>query len=285
VLVKRLEGGVFGVLAHSRLRPGDLLETLPPLGRFTVPIDPSHRKAYLALASGSGIAPVMSLLRSLLGREPGSRFTLLYGNRGAGSVIFAEALAGLKDRYVDRFQLLHFFSQEQQDIPLLNGRLTTEKLQALTERLLDIAAYDEVFVCGPEPMTLDLRSALLGLGVPKGRLHLELFGSHGTPQPHPHAPASDGRSVRLEVTLGGVRRIIQANPDDTVLDAAAGAGLDVPFSCTGGVCATCRARLLRGTVEMAANYALQPWEIEAGFVLTCQSRPTADDVAIDYDAV
>lgn len=284
VVVKRLAGGVFGERAHTTMRVGDSLDTLPPLGRFTVPIDPAHAKAYLFIAAGSGIAPVMSLLRTLLAGEPHSRCTLVYGNRGSGSVIFAEALQDLKDRYLDRLQIVHVFSREDQATPLLNGRITADKLRALGKELIDIPSYDEAFSCGPEPMTLDVRDALIELGIPADHVHLELYGSHVQKVVHA-ASHRDEDAVRIDVVLGGTRRAIDGHRDDTVLDSASEAGLDVPFSCTGGVCATCRAQVVDGSVEMAVNYALQQWELEAGFVLTCQSRPTTPTVTIDYDAV
>jgi ring-1,2-phenylacetyl-CoA epoxidase subunit PaaE len=284
VVVKRLDGGVFGEYAHTALEVGDTLATLPPLGRFTVPLNPDAERSYLLIAAGSGIAPVMSLLRSILANERFSRFTLVYGNRGPSSMIFREEVNDLKDRYLSRLQVINVFSREQTAQPLFNGRIDADKLRELGKNVIDITSYDEAFVCGPEAMTLELRDALLELGVDREHVHVELFGSHVRPvvRPASHGAAD---SVKLDVVLGGLRRTIDAHRDDTVLDAASAAGIDVPFSCTGGVCATCRARVVDGGVEMAVNYALQPWELEAGFVLTCQSRPTTDAVTIDYDAV
>jgi ring-1,2-phenylacetyl-CoA epoxidase subunit PaaE len=284
VVVKRLAGGVFGERAHTAMAVGDTLDTLPPLGRFTVPIDPEHRKAYLFIAAGSGIAPVMSLLRTLLAAEPHSRFTLVYGNRGSGSVIFGDVLHDLKDRYLDRLQVIHIFSREDRSTPLLNGRITADKLRALGKELIDISSYDEAFSCGPEPMTLDVRDALIELGIAADHVHLELYGSHVQRVVHA-ASHRDEDAVKLDIVSGGMRRTIDGHRDDTVLDSASAAGLEVPFSCTGGVCATCRARVIDGSVEMAVNYALQPWELDAGFVLTCQSRPTSATLTVDYDAV
>jgi len=283
VVVKWLPGGVFGERANTTLAVGELLETLPPLGRFTVPIDPAHSKSYLGLAAGSGIAPIMSLLRTLLRHEPNSTFTLVYGNRGPASTIFRDAIADEKDRFLDRLRVIHLFSREQQAVPLLNGRLTDEKLRELAKNLIDLPSYDEIFVCGPDPMTVSSHETLINLGVDPARIHLELYGSHGTPAPKPLA--DDEATVALTVTLNGVTSTVAATHGDTLLDAAAAAGLDVPFSCTGGVCATCRAKVTDGVVEMAVNYALEPWELKAGFRLTCQSRPTTPCVAVDYDAV
>jgi ring-1,2-phenylacetyl-CoA epoxidase subunit PaaE len=284
IVVKRLAGGVFGEHAHTTMKVGDSLDALPPLGRFTTGLDPLHHKAYLAVASGSGIAPVMSLARSILGREPASTVTILYGNRGPGSVIFREELSELKDRYLTRLQVVYVFSREPQTTALLNGRIDAEKLRALGKELIDVTSYDEAFVCGPEPMTLEARETLIELGMAADHVHLELYGSHA-PKPPRAADERGDEIVRLDIVLGGIRRTIDGHRDETVLDTATEAGLDVPFSCTGGVCATCRARIVDGSVEMAVNYALQPWELEAGFVLTCQSRPTTPEVTVDYDAV
>jgi ring-1,2-phenylacetyl-CoA epoxidase subunit PaaE len=284
VVVKHLQGGVFGTLASTSLAAGDVLETLAPMGRFTVDPDPSTARQYLGLAAGSGISPVMSVLRSVLSREPSSEFTLVYGNRTAATTIFRDALCDLKDRYLDRLTLIHVFSREQQATRLLNGRLDEEKLRSLAATLLDVGSFDHAFVCGPEPMTVTLRDTLRDLGMPAQRVHMELFGVHGAPGPHP-AAATGEQDVQLTVTLSGVTSTVASNREATVLDAVAAAGLDAPYSCTGGVCATCRAKVVEGTVEMAVNYALEPWELEAGFVLTCQSRPTSAEVTIDYDAV
>jgi ring-1,2-phenylacetyl-CoA epoxidase subunit PaaE len=225
----------------------------------------------------------MSLLRSILRREPRSTFTLVYGNRGPTTVIFREELEDLKDAHLDRLQVVHVFSREQQAVPLLNGRLTGAKLRELARSLLDVPAYDEVFLCGPEPMTLELREALVDLGADPLHVHLELFGTPAPPAPRPHVET--GQRRRLTIVHNGVKTEVAAHPDDTVLEAGELAGLDLPYSCRGGVCATCRAKVLDGAVEMARNYALEPWETEVGFVLTCQSVPSTDEVTVDYDAV
>lgn len=283
VAVKNISGGVVGVFANERLKPGDVLDVMTPAGRFTTAIDPANAKSYLGIAAGSGITPVISLIRSVLAREPKSRFTLVYGNRGPTTVIFREALEDLKDRYLDRFQLIHVFSREQQHSPLLNGRIDAEKLAALAEHLLDVPSYDEAFVCGPEPMTLAVRDSLVALGMEPAHVHLELFGSHAAASRPPRAATADRRQVT--VILNGIKTEVEAHPDDTVLEAGQDAGLDLPFSCRGGVCATCRAKVIEGAVSMDVNYALEQWETDAGFVLTCQSHPTTDHVVVDYDAV
>jgi len=283
VAVKSIAGGVVGVHANERLKAGDVLDVMTPAGRFTTTLDPASAKSYLGIAAGSGITPVISLIRSVLAREPRSRFTLVYGNRGPTTVIFREALEDLKDRYLERLQIIHVFSREQQHAPLLNGRIDAAKLGALAEHLLDVPSYDEAFICGPEPMTLAVRDALVELGIAPTHVHLELFGSHAPAPRPPRAITSDRRQVT--VIQGGIKTEIAAHPDDTLLEAGQAAGLDLPFSCRGGVCATCRAKVLDGAVAMDVNYALEQWETDAGFVLTCQSHPTTDHVVVDYDAV
>jgi ring-1,2-phenylacetyl-CoA epoxidase subunit PaaE len=283
VAVKSLPGGVVGVHANERLQAGELLDVMTPAGRFTTTLDAGNRKAYLGIAAGSGITPVISLIRSVLAREPLSSFTLVYGNRGPTTVIFREELEDLKDRYLGRLQVIHVFSREQQQVPLLNGRIDDAKLRELARTLLDVPGFDEAFICGPEPMTLAARDTLVELGIDPAHVHLELFGSHAPAPRPPRVDTGDRRQVT--VLLNGIKTEISAHPDDTLLEAGQAAGLDLPFSCRGGVCATCRAKVLDGAVAMDVNYALEQWETDAGFVLTCQSRPTTDSVVVDYDAV
>ena len=283
IAVKNVPGGVFGAFACEQLRPGHVLDVMTPIGRFTTHLEPAAERSYLGIAAGSGITPVISLLRSVLAREPKSRFTLLYGNRGPSSVIFREELEDLKDRYLDRLQLIFVFSREQQDVALFNGRITGDKLRELDGKLLDASSYDEVFICGPEPMTLEARDVLAEMGADPLHVHLELFGSFAPTAPRVHHETGERR--QLTVIYNGVKTEVEGHPDDTVLEAGELAGLDLPYSCRGGVCSTCRAKVLDGAVEMDRNYALEPWETEAGFVLTCQSHPTTDSLTVDYDAV
>src|SRR3954454_18062159 len=278
VAVKHIPGGVFGAYAASTLKPGDVLDVMTPVGRFTTALDPQHEQSYLGIAAGSGITPVISLARSALAREPRSTFTLLYGNRGPSSVIFKDALDDLKDEHLARFDVIHVFSREQQQIPLLNGRLTGEKLRALSKTLLDIPSYDEIFVCGPEPMTLEARDTLVELGADPTHVHLELFGSVTPSAPRLHAETTDRK--RLTFVFNGVKTDVDAHPDDTVLEAGELAGLDLPYSCGAGVCCPCRTTLVDAAVEMEHNYAREPWETDAGFVLTCQSHPTTDRLVV-----
>lgn len=283
VAVKNIPGGAFGVFACEVLKVGDVLDVMTPAGRFTTKLDPAHERSYLGVAAGSGITPVISLVRSVLTREPRSRFTLVYGNRGPTWVIFREELEDLKDLHLGRLQVIHVFSREQHSVPLFNGRVTGDKLRELARTLLDVPSYDEAFLCGPEPMTLEARDTLVDLGLEPAHVHLELFGSTAPTAPRVHHETTDRR--QLTYIYNGVKTDVDGHPDDTVLEAGELAGLDLPYSCRGGVCSTCRAKVLEGAVEMDRNYALEPWETEAGFVLTCQSHPTTDRVVVDYDAV
>ncbi len=282
VAVKLLPGGRFSQWAHDQLRAGRSVDVMTPAGRFTTPLDPTAARHYLGIAAGSGITPLMSILRTVLAREPGSRFTLVYGNRGVGSIIFRDALDDLKNRYMDRLTLIHVLSRQHQDAPLFNGRIDGAKIRRLAATLLDVENVDEVFLCGPEPMTVEVRDTLLDLGVDPAHVHLELFGTPALARP----PSTDLDADAHDVTVivAGVKTELRVGSADRVLDAALRAGLDLPFSCKGGVCATCRAKVTEGSVAMALNYALEPWEVEAGFVLTCQSSPVSDRIVVDYDA-
>jgi ring-1,2-phenylacetyl-CoA epoxidase subunit PaaE len=279
VAVKRVPGGRFSEWVHAELRPGMCLDVMTPAGRFTTQLDPSRQQRYLALAVGKGITPIMALLKSTLAREPRSRFTLVYGNRTTRSILFRDQLADLKDRYVDRFQLIHVLSRQAQEIELFNGRLDAERLRRLAATLVPLSDIDEAFICAPQPTSQALRETLGELGLASDRIHFELFGT-----PHVAPPsAANGADHHLSVIARGVRSEIELDANTTVLEAGLAAGLELPFSCRDGVCATCRAHLDEGDVNMAANYALEPWELERGFVLTCQSRPVSRRIVVDYD--
>jgi ring-1,2-phenylacetyl-CoA epoxidase subunit PaaE len=284
VAVKHLPGGVFGAYANTRLRPGEVLDVMTPAGRFTTRLDPAGAKHYLGIAAGSGITPVISLLKAILETEPASRFTLVYGNRGVSSIIFRDELDDLKNRFLGRLHVVHLFSREAQEVPLLNGRVSGDKVRELARALIDVASVDDAFVCGPEPMTLEVRDTLVELGVDPRHVHLELFGTVAPSRVPPSATADTGPRRHLTIVLNGVKTEVEMAASQTVLEAGEAAGLELPFSCRAGVCSTCRAKVCDGAVEMDRNYALEPWEVEAGFVLTCQSRPTADALTVDYDA-
>jgi ring-1,2-phenylacetyl-CoA epoxidase subunit PaaE len=266
------------------------LEAMPPTGRFMLPESDGAPRHILAVAAGAGITPVMAMLRHGLTREPATRFTLLYGNRTSDDIIFREALEDLKDRHLGRLSVMSVLSREEGDAPLLAGRITPEKLGQVMGRQLPPALIAHAFLCGPGDMIRDLRNALLALGLPRERVHHEFFApAGGARRPAPPLPASDrsqaapGTGTDLTVVLDGVRHRLEARLGEPVLEAAIRAGLRVPYSCRGGMCCTCRARLVEGEAEMLVNYSLEPWEIERRFTLTCQAVPRSPRLVVDYD--
>ena len=287
VTVKRIAGGAFSNWAASNLKAGDRLDVMAPHGSFTVPFSAGASKRYVGFAGGSGITPVISLIRTALSSEPESRFTLLYGNRDSVSVIFLEALADLKDRYMGRFELYHFLAEEEQDIALFNGMLDRDTCAAAIDNLVgDPASVDEWFICGPGPMMDSAEAAILERGVDKARIHIERFTA-GRPSAAIAAALSQAQAqatgLSVAVTLDGRTRKVEFNGEN-ILDSARDAGLPAPFACKAGVCATCRAKVTKGKVEMAVHYGLSDDEVAAGYILTCQSVPVGDGVAVDYDA-
>lgn len=287
VTVKRIGGGLFSNWVGDRLKAGDTIEVMPPHGSFTTAFDPAQSRHVVAVAGGSGITPVMSLARTLLHEEPRSRFTLLYGNRDSSSVIFLEALAGLKDKHLGRVEIYHFLDLEEQDIDLFNGMLTRERLEeALPALVPDAAEVADWFICGPGPMMDAAEATLLDRNVARERIHIERFTADRPAEAvtrEIEQLQTQAEGVTVAVTLDGrTRRVPFAHGN--ILDSARAAGLPAPFACKAGVCATCRARVTSGKVEMAARYGLTDEEVAAGYVLTCQSVPVGDGVAVDYDA-
>lgn len=287
VTVKRIAGGIFSTWVAERLTAGQRIAVMPPHGSFTRVFDPANANHYVAFAGGSGITPIISLIRTALSTEPGSRFTLFYGNRDSTSVIFLEALAALKDRYLGRFELYHFLAEEEQDIDLFNGMLDQATCGAAIDALVgDPSGVADWFICGPGPM-MDAAEAALGeRGVDKARIHIERFTA-GRPSAAAaaalQAAQAEAKGLTVAVTLDGRTRKVEFNGEN-ILDSAREAGLPAPFACKAGVCATCRAKVIRGKVEMAVHYGLSDEEVAAGYVLTCQSVPLGDGVAVDYDA-
>ncbi len=284
--VREITGGAFSRYATRELKPGDTVEVLPPLGHFTTDFTPERTRHYAAIVAGSGITPVLSLVATALETEPDSRFTVVYGNRRAATVMFADELADLKDRYPQRLHLVHVLSREPRASALLSGRIDGDRLRAiLASGLLDGSSVDEWFLCGPYGMVVEAQSVLADLGVPQRSVHAELFHVEGEPIPPPRsaeeAPAT-GATVTL--ILDGRESTVVMSSDERVLDAALRVRSELPYACRGGVCSTCRARLVEGEVTMAHNYALEPDEIAAGYVLTCQSSPLTDRLVVDYDA-
>jgi ring-1,2-phenylacetyl-CoA epoxidase subunit PaaE len=282
VAIKKVPGGRFSAWANERLSAGDSIDVMTPEGRFFTPLDAGNAKHYVAFAAGSGITPVLSLARTTLAREPRSRFTLVYGNRRLASTMFNEALWELKDRYLSRFVLYNVFSREAQEVELFNGRIDAARVRAFLEALIPVSGIDEAFVCGPSSMIDEVEGALLAAGMARNHVHVERFGVPGSaPLPVDDADAAEARVTLL---IDGVRREIEFHRGQhSILDAGRAAGIDLPFSCKGGMCSTCRAKLLEGDVKMAKNYALEPHEVAAGYVLTCQSYPLTPRVMISFD--
>jgi ring-1,2-phenylacetyl-CoA epoxidase subunit PaaE len=283
--VKRIPGGAFSAYAMEQLQPGDELDVMTPTGRFFTTLDAGQARHYVAIVAGSGITPVLSILASALEVERHSRFTLLYGNRTTSSIMFLEELEDLKNRYPDRFALLHFLSRETQEAPLFDGRLDRDKLTTVLAALLPPEDVDEWFLCGPYEMVQEARATLLDHGVDQRHVHMELFHAEAAPRPPAPAQTQPGTGSQVRVTLDGRETGLELAPGaEPVLDAVLRVRADAPYACKGGVCGTCRAKLLEGTVRMDQNYALEQDEIERGYVLTCQSHPTSDKVVLDYDA-
>ncbi len=287
--VKQVEGGVFSTFVNEKLSAGDIIEVMPPEGRFGIDIGGSHD--YLLVAAGSGITPILAIARSVLEREPKSTVTLVFGNRATGSIMFLEELEDLKDRFLGRFTLIHVLSRETQDVDILNGRVDKDRLGDLTRHgLIDPKGADSIFVCGPGDMIEGVQQALVGLGVDEARIHFERFtpadGQEPRKAPSAATQAAAAAGIEVETILDGLRQTFEiANPEDTVLTAAQAAGIDLPYSCAGGMCCTCRCKVVEGKGEMAVNYSLEPWEIEAGYTLACQTRPTTKKLVLDFDAV
>jgi len=289
VAIKKVEGGSFSTLCNDLFKPGDEIDVMTPQGRFGLAPDSSQARNYLAIVAGSGITPVLSLLRSTLKREPKSRFALIYGNRSTPDIIFKEALEDLKDRFVDRFVVHHVLSREQQDFALFNGRIDGDKIGTLLKSFAAPAEVDHAFLCGPGGLIEEGKRSLLGLGVPAERIHAEYFSTDGlpvTPRAAAGKQTDDQPAIAIaHVTFDGSAYNLPIRQGETIIDAGLRAGLELPFSCRGGMCCTCRAKLVSGEVRMDTNYSLEPWEMQAGFVLTCQSHPLTKEVTVDYDTV
>jgi len=294
IAVKKVAGGLFSTFANEQLQPGQTLEVLPPTGKFYTELKPGNRKRYLAFVAGSGITPILSLIKTTLAIESGSHFTLVFGNRHRLSIIFREELEALKNRYLDRLSLHHILSREEMDIPLYQGRIDTQKCEDLSSRLIDLSSMDEIFLCGPGEMIFSLRDWLEKKGIEKKKIHFELFHplDSGTAVPPAQqkmektvTTGAEDRISLVTVRLDGINHNFNLSYDgESVLDAALFQGADLPFACKGGVCCTCRARLVEGQVEMDLNYALEADELAAGFILTCQSHPRSKKVIIDFDS-
>ncbi|MGH6617574.1 2Fe-2S iron-sulfur cluster-binding protein [Sphingomonas sp.] len=288
IAVKLLPGGRFSSFANDRLQVGDQLDVLPAAGHFTAIFSPGQERRYAAFVAGSGITPVLSLIKTALSVEPGSSFTLFYGNRMSSQVLFLEELAALKNRFMGRLAIFHFLTMEEEEVALFNGRLDREKCDEILTTLIDPCATDLFFACGPEGMMTAAEQALLARGVPEDRILLERFTSAGSSPvldeaAQARALAAAGR--RMGVILDGRKLTVTFDADrGNILDSVRATGAAAPFACKGGICATCRAKVVSGAVEMRLNYGLTREEVAAGYILTCQSMPISDDVVVSYDS-
>jgi ring-1,2-phenylacetyl-CoA epoxidase subunit PaaE len=291
IAVKKVPEGLFSSYANDRLRKGEKLDLLPPTGKFYTELDAASRKHYLAFAAGSGITPIISLIKATLAIEPGSHFTLVYGNRHRPSIIFREQLEALKNRYIDRFALHHILSREKMDTPLNQGRIDVQKCEAICDKLIDLPNTDEIFICGPGEMIFAVKDWLAQKGIDQKKVHFELFNTQEARPGDRRRDAPEvkelleGRISQVTIKLDGISYDFDLPFEgEKILDAALREGADLPFACKGGVCCTCRARLMEGQVEMELNYALETEELAAGFILTCQSHPRSERVIIDFDS-
>ena len=287
--VRKVRGGMFSNWINAHLQPGDTVQVMAPQGRFFVPIEPGSARHHVGIAGGSGITPILSIMKTVLAREPRSRFTLIYGNRQLQSTMFKEEIEDLKNRYMTRLVLLHVFSDEHTDSPLGHGVMNREKIGEFLGTLVPAAGIDHAYICGPFQMNDEAEAALLAAGVPEERVHIERFGV-ALPSAdqvgavvHQALPG-DARQARVTIVRDGLQREISfTEGQPSILDAASAAGLEVPFSCTSGVCGTCRAKLMEGEVRMERNFALDKNEVAAGFVLTCQAHPLTERVTLSFD--
>lgn len=284
VAVKQVENGLFSGWVRAALKAGDAIDVMTPTGRFGH-TEPGDGRLHVGFAAGSGITPILSIVRGVLAREPRSRFFLFYGNRSTADILFREQLEELKDRYLGRLSVFHVLSREEQDLPVLNGRLDGDKVRLLLTAMVPAAAVDHAFICGPESMIEDVEAALAGLGLAGGKVHAERFVSAhgGKPRPKLEVAADAPPAHRAALIVDGKRREVPVAQGESILDAALRAGMDLPFACKGGMCSTCRAKLVEGEAQMEMNYSLEPWEVKAGFVLTCQAHPCSAHVVVDFD--
>lgn len=288
VAIKQVPGGAFSTFANTSLKVGDSLEVMPPQGRFNVPLDAHRQGRYLAVAAGSGITPILSIISTTLALEPESRFTLVYGNRTTAATLFRTQLQDLKDRYLERLNLIYVFSREEQDVALYNGRIDSNKCRQLFGRWLQVGELDAAFLCGPQEMTDAVRELLTEQGMAPRDIHRELFATGlptaGRPRTQHTSPRQSVDCARIKVISDGRTLEFDMSRDaESILDAGNAHGAELPFSCKAGVCSTCIARVVEGEVEMYQNHALEDYEIEAGMVLSCQCHPVSNKVTLSFD--
>lgn len=284
--IKRVPGGRVSTWANDSLKPGDVVDVGTPEGRFTPALDPAASRAYLLVAAGSGITPILSIAKTILAEEPGSRVAMIYANKTVDSIAFREEVEDLKNRHMTRFSVAHVLSREKQDTVLLDGRLDEAKLEGLALALFDPAALHGVYLCGPLAMIETAKAALVRLGAAPAALHTELFAAPDAAKPAgaPVPSAARTGAARVTVIRDGIRQAFDVPFDGpSIVDAGLARGLEIPHSCKGAVCSTCRCLTRAGAVKMDVNYALEPWELEKGFVLACQAHPTTEEVVLDFD--
>ncbi|MEM9797187.1 MAG: 2Fe-2S iron-sulfur cluster-binding protein [Pseudomonadota bacterium] len=282
--IKRVEGGAFSTWANTELRAGDVLEAMSPQGKFHTPIEPDAEKHYLLFAGGSGITPVLSILETVLRDEPQARATLVYANRAVNTIMFRDEIDDLKSRYLTRLSVVHILETDAQEIDLFTGRIDGSKCAALFAQWIAIDTVDVAFICGPEPMMLAISEALQDHGLPKERIKFELFAS-GQPGRLPQTvrAAAEAKPTTAKISLDGAAQVFEMERDVSVLEAALAEGMDAPYACKAGVCSTCKCRVVEGEVEMIQNHALEDYEVEAGYVLSCQSYPLTDRLSVIYE--
>lgn len=287
VAVKKIEAGAFSGYIHENVKVGDVIEVAHPAGNFFVEPQKEAAKTYVAFAAGSGITPLLSIMKTHLYLEPKCRFSLFYTNQNAASIILKEEIEALKNQFLDRFEVYFFLTQEERDVSLFNGRMNQEKLEAISQYLLDIQSVDHFFLCGPEEMIFMIRDYLKGQGVDEKKIHFELFYTAGSQKRERRIRTSDSTAnqmAEIEIKEGGKNfKFRMPMNGENILEAALGKNADLPFACKGGVCCTCKARLLEGKVDMEVNYALEKEQLEAGYILTCQSVPLTEKVVVDFD--
>ncbi len=289
VAIKKVPGGKFSTFANEALQTGDILEAMPPMGNFTTEVNSANQHLYVGVAAGSGITPVLSLVKTILEAEPASQFLLFYGNRHVDTIIFREEIEGLKNQFLDRFVVHHILSGEHYSTDMFAGRISSAKMKAFSSHLFDPKEVSAFFLCGPQPMIMDVKKVLKEQHVDSHKIHFELFTTafpnHGHQKRRQETRKQQGVEATVELVMDGSRfRFQMEQGDRTVLDAAQQAGADVPFSCKGGVCSTCRAKVLSGEVQMDVNYALEADELEQGYVLTCQAHPITNQLVLDFDS-
>ena len=290
ITIKRVDGGMFSGHAHGALSEGSSIDVSAPAGRFAVPAnDSGEARTYLAIVAGSGITPVMAMIRHVMAKDPESRFVLIYGNGRMDNIIFRAALDDLKDRYLERLTVVHVLSRDaDSDVPLLSGRIDGAKIKQFMTSIVQLDDVDHVFLCGPGSLIKDARDTLLGMGLAREKIHFEYFRAGPEMAQRrvaatPAVAAAPAIGAEAILIIDGARHTLRVEPGRQIVDAALAAGIRVPYSCKGGMCCTCRAKVVEGSLKMDRNFSLEPWEMEAGFILTCQAQPTSARVVLDFD--